>query len=65
MWQEDPTKIFTSLLLRPLACPEVQGYIEEKTSEVPRSSPPPSLPLPLTLSLNLACNWMHIPNPNP
>mmetsp|Transcript_70258 Transcript_70258/g.114113 ORF Transcript_70258/g.114113 Transcript_70258/m.114113 type:complete len:1322 (+) Transcript_70258:48-4013(+) len=32
--QEDPTKIFTSLLLRPLACPEVQGFIEEKTSEV-------------------------------
>jgi hypothetical protein len=32
--QEEPTKIFTSLLLRPLACPEVQGYVEEKTSEV-------------------------------
>jgi len=32
--QKEPTKIFTSLLLRPLACPEVQGYVEEKTSEV-------------------------------
>ena len=32
--QEEPTKIFTSLLLRPLACPEVQGFNEEKTSEV-------------------------------
>jgi len=32
--QKEPTEIFTSLLLRPLACPEVQGFIEEKTSEV-------------------------------
>ena len=32
--QEQPTKIFTSLLLRPLAMPEVQGFNEEKTSEV-------------------------------
>mmetsp|Transcript_65390 Transcript_65390/g.160999 ORF Transcript_65390/g.160999 Transcript_65390/m.160999 type:complete len:1316 (+) Transcript_65390:100-4047(+) len=32
--QEKPAKIFASLLLRPLACPEVEGFTEEKTSEV-------------------------------
>jgi hypothetical protein len=32
--QENPTKIWTSLLLRPLACPEVQGFCKEKTSEI-------------------------------
>ncbi|EKX53617.1 hypothetical protein GUITHDRAFT_84236 [Guillardia theta CCMP2712] len=32
--QPNKTKIFASLLLRPLACPEVQGFIEEKSHEV-------------------------------
>ncbi|MEC7393708.1 MAG: hypothetical protein VX839_02375 [Verrucomicrobiota bacterium] len=32
--QEDPAKCWVSLLLRPVVCPEVQGYIREKSMEV-------------------------------
>jgi len=32
--QEKPTEIMATLLLRPLACPEVQGFTPERTSEV-------------------------------
>ena len=32
--QPNKAKIFASLLLRPLACPEVQGFVEEKSHEV-------------------------------
>jgi len=32
--QKNPEKIFTSLLLRPIVCPEVPGFISEKTNEI-------------------------------
>lgn len=32
--EEEPAKVFVSLMLRPLVCPEVEGFIKEKTMEI-------------------------------
>ena len=32
--EEQPIRTFASLLLRPIVCPEVDGFIEEKSSEI-------------------------------
>jgi hypothetical protein len=38
--QESKTKLFVSLLLRPVLSPEVEGFIEEKRHEVGQSLSP-------------------------